>query len=167
VWRVSDYAFFVFWLHDSASLGQCPVKALWLIFDVTVCQTRIVRFFLVVLPLWPYQSFLPSAAVVAGMARAMGATLMGAQKLLDNNQNSWLAVSSTSIFRPIQRLTAQLHPFSALKTNAIIRVRCASIKHCDKTAALWHNTTVRHCDRTRTLTCNIYKTSSSHDWCHA
>jgi len=39
------------------------------------------------------------------MALAMGATLMGAQKLLGKNQNMWLAVSSTSILCPIQDTT--------------------------------------------------------------
>jgi len=29
-------------------------------------QTRIIRFYIVILPLWPSQSFLPTAAAVAG-----------------------------------------------------------------------------------------------------
>jgi len=71
---------------------------------------------------------------MAGMARATGATLMGAQKFLGKNQNLCLAVFSTSILRPIrQRLTTQLHRYSALS----------------------------QCNDAVTLACLIYKTSSS------
>jgi len=41
---------------------------------------------------------------MAGMARAMGATLMGAQKL-----KYWITVSWTSILRPMHSYTAKLH----------------------------------------------------------
>ena len=93
---------------------------------------------------------------MAGMARATGATLMGAQNLLGKNHNVWLAVFSTSIFLPIQRLTAQLYRCNALKlfwcnNSDVLR----NTKHCYVT------TTVRRCDRTRTLASSIYKTSSS------
>jgi len=65
VWRVSVYARFVLWLYDSVSLWHCSVKkSSWLSFDVMSNTNQITRIFLVVLPLWPYQSFLPSAAVV-------------------------------------------------------------------------------------------------------
>jgi len=39
--------------------------------------------------------------------------LLGAQNLLGKIENLWLAVSSISILRPIQLLTAQLHQYSA------------------------------------------------------
>jgi len=46
-----------------------------------------------------------------GMARAgaMGATLLGVQKLLAKNLKLSLAFSSTSLLRPIQPLTEKLH----------------------------------------------------------
>jgi len=74
---------------------------------------------------------------MAGMAHAMGATLLGAQNLLGKIENLWLAVSSISILLPIQRLTAQLQRPS----NAIIRACCASTKHCNKLC--YCNTTQR------------------------
>jgi len=46
-------------------------------------------------------------------------------------------------------------------SNALSRACCASsTKQYDKTALLWHNTTVKHCNRTRTPACHIKKTSS-------
>jgi len=51
---------------------------------------------------------------VAGMARAMGYTLTGTQKSLGLNLDLLLTVSSTSILRPIQPLSAKLRQHSAL-----------------------------------------------------
>jgi len=85
---------------------------------------------------------------MAGMARAMGATLMGAQKLLGQHQNLWLAVSSTSI---LQDTTINCAAASIQRpSNAIIRACCARTKHCDKTGivtqrngqTLWQNKNV-------------------------
>jgi len=72
---------------------------------------------------------------MAGMARAMGATLIGAQQLFGKNQNLRLAVSSTSVLLHIQPLTAQLHQCSALNF-VLIPVCCTSTKVCDKIVAL-------------------------------
>jgi len=74
---------------------------------------------------------------MAVMARVMGATLMGTQELLGKNKKLGLAVSLTSILRPIQDTTinctaASIQPPS----DAVIRACCASTKHCGKTVVL-------------------------------
>ena len=52
----------VLWFHHSASLWQCT--KLWFNFEV-LSNTVWFAFFLLMLGLWPYQSFLPSATAVS------------------------------------------------------------------------------------------------------
>jgi len=90
------------------------------------------------------------------MAHAMGATLMGMQKLLCKIRNCGLQfVCWTTILCPYKHLQQ-----SWINITSLCCV--STIKYNDKTVILWYNTTIGHCDRTRMLV--LPRLHSLPDW---